>query len=83
MSSSLRHVTAIILDGQALADKVKKRVHEEIAELDIVPGLGTILVGNDPASESYVGAKIRDCEEIGRAHVRTPVTRGSRMPSSA
>ena len=65
MSSSLWHVTAIILDGQALADKVKKRVHEEIAELDIVPGLGTILVGNDPASESYVGAKIRDCEEVG------------------
>lgn len=65
MSSSLRQVPAIILDGQALADKVKKRVRDEIAELNIIPGLGTILVGNDPASESYVGAKIRDCEEVG------------------
>jgi|TARA_B110000438_G_scaffold31330_1_gene30870 methylenetetrahydrofolate dehydrogenase (NADP+)/methenyltetrahydrofolate cyclohydrolase len=65
MSSSLGDVPAIILDGQALADKVKKRVRDEIAELNIIPGLGTILVGNDPASESYVGAKIRDCEEVG------------------
>jgi methylenetetrahydrofolate dehydrogenase (NADP+)/methenyltetrahydrofolate cyclohydrolase len=65
MSSSLSSVTAVILDGQALADKVKERVRVETAKLRITPGLGTILVGNDPASESYVGAKIRDCQEVG------------------
>ncbi|MGZ0216337.1 MAG: bifunctional 5,10-methylenetetrahydrofolate dehydrogenase/5,10-methenyltetrahydrofolate cyclohydrolase, partial [Acidimicrobiales bacterium] len=58
-------MTAVILDGQALADKVKERVRVETAKLRITPGLGTILVGNDPASESYVGAKIRDCQEVG------------------
>ena len=58
-------MTATLLDGQALADTVKEQIREEISGLSIVPGLGTILVGNDPASESYVGAKIRDCGEVG------------------
>jgi methylenetetrahydrofolate dehydrogenase (NADP+)/methenyltetrahydrofolate cyclohydrolase len=58
-------VTAILLDGQALADKVKDDVANEVDRLAFSPGLGTILVGDDPASHSYVGAKIRDCEEVG------------------
>jgi len=58
-------VTAILLDGQALADKVKDEIANEVDRLAFTPGLGTILVGDDPASHSYVGAKIRDCEEVG------------------
>ena len=58
-------MTAVLLDGQALADKVKDEIANEVKELAFTPGLGTILVGDDPASHSYVGAKIRDCEEVG------------------
>ena len=57
-------MTAILLDGQALADKVKDDIANEVDRLAFTPGLGTILVGDDPASHSYVGAKIRDCEEV-------------------
>jgi len=62
-------VTAILLDGQKLADDVKQQIAAQVEELDFVPGLGTILVGDDPASHSYVGAKIRDCEEVGIASI--------------
>jgi methylenetetrahydrofolate dehydrogenase (NADP+)/methenyltetrahydrofolate cyclohydrolase len=58
-------VTAILLDGQALADKIKNEIANKVDRLAFTPGLGTILVGDDPASHSYVGAKIRDCEEVG------------------
>ena len=54
-----------MLDGLALAETVKDQIRDEVATLSVTPGLGTILVGNDPASESYVGAKIRDCSEVG------------------
>ena len=62
-------MTAILLDGQKLADDVKQQVATQVEQLDFVPGLGTILVGDDPASHSYVGAKIRDCEEVGIASI--------------
>jgi methylenetetrahydrofolate dehydrogenase (NADP+)/methenyltetrahydrofolate cyclohydrolase len=62
-------VTATLLDGQALADTVKQQVAAQVKDLSIIPGLGTILVGDDPASHSYVGAKIRDCEEVGIASI--------------
>jgi len=62
-------VTAILLDGQKLADDVKQQIATQVEQLDFVPGLGTILVGDDPASHSYVGAKIRDCEEVGIASI--------------
>ena len=58
-------MTAILLDGQALADKVKEEVTTQVDGMSITPGLGTILVGDDPASHSYIGAKIRDCQEVG------------------
>jgi len=71
-------VTAILLDGQALADTVKQQVAQRVEHLAVTPGLGTILVGDDPASHSYVGAKIRDCEEVGIAsiheHLPTDIT---------
>ena len=62
-------MTATILDGQALADTVKQQVARQVEHLTVTPGLGTILVGDDPASHSYVGAKIRDCEEVGIASI--------------
>ena len=62
-------MTATLLDGQALADTVKQQVAQQVERLTITPGLGTILVGDDPASHSYVGAKIRDCEEVGIASI--------------
>lgn len=57
-----------LLDGKATAAKVRERVAAQAAELrsrGVVPGLGTILVGDDPASATYIGAKIRACEEAG------------------
>ena len=62
-------MTAILLDGEKLADDVKQQIATQVEQLDFVPGLGTILVGDDPASHSYVGAKIRDCEEVGIASI--------------
>ncbi|MAR55327.1 MAG: bifunctional methylenetetrahydrofolate dehydrogenase/methenyltetrahydrofolate cyclohydrolase, partial [Acidimicrobiaceae bacterium] len=48
-------MTATLLDGQVLADTVKQQVAAQVKELPLTPGLGTILVGDDPASHSYVG----------------------------
>ena len=62
-------MTATLLDGQALADTVKQAVATQVKGLNVIPGLGTILVGDDPASHSYVGAKIRDCAEVGIASI--------------
>ena len=62
-------MTATLLDGQALADTVKQQVAQQVERLAVTPGLGTILVGDDPASHSFVGAKIRDCEEVGIASI--------------
>ena len=62
-------MTATLLDGQALADTVKQQVAQQVEHLTVTPGLGTILVGDAPASHSYVGAKIRDCEEVGIASI--------------
>ena len=62
-------MTAILLDGQKLADDVKQQIATQVEQLKFVPGLGTILVGDDPASHSYVGAKIRDCAEVGIASI--------------
>lgn len=58
------------LDGIAASGQVKDELRTRVRELSrsgIVPGLGTILVGNDPASRSYVNGKHRDCAEVGIA----------------
>jgi len=62
-------VSAIVLDGQSLAESLKADLQARVAVMDVVPGLGTILVGDDPASHSYVGAKIRDCADVGIASI--------------
>lgn len=61
-------VTATILDGKATLAAVKAELRARVAALaerGVVPGLGTVLVGDDPASHWYVGAKHKDCAEIG------------------
>ena len=56
---------ATIIDGKALAAKVKEQVRQEAAALSRRPGLAVILVGDDPASRVYVNSKRKDCEECG------------------
>ena len=66
-------MTAQSLDGKAVAAEIKSELHERVTALrerGIVPGLGTILVGDDPASKWYVGAKHKDCAEIGIESIR-------------
>jgi len=66
-------MTATILDGKALAASIKKDLAIRVAELKkkgITPGLGTVLVGDDPGSHSYVGGKHRDCQEVGVNSIR-------------
>lgn len=61
-------MTAKIIDGKEIAAAIRAELKAEVAKLKdegIVPGLGVILVGQDPASESYVTAKERACEDIG------------------
>jgi len=61
-------MTAKIIDGKQVAADMRAELKDEVARLKekgIVPGLGVILVGEDPASKSYVTAKERTCEEIG------------------
>ena len=61
-------MAATIIDGKQIAADMRAELKKEIAKLKedgIVPGLGVILVGDDPASRSYVTAKERTCEELG------------------
>ncbi len=60
---------AQILDGKAVAAAVKAEVAAQVAELGRRPGLATVLVGDDPASHSYVRGKRRDAEECGMVSV--------------
>lgn len=66
-------MTAQLLDGKATAaaikDDLKHRVGR-LAELGVVPGLGTVLIGEDPGSVSYVAGKHRDCAQVGIASIR-------------
>lgn len=66
-------MTARILDGRATASAIKAELTERVAVLrasGITPGLGTVLVGDDPASRQYVAGKHRDCAEVGIASIR-------------
>ncbi|CAM8640010.1 FolD 5,10-methylene-tetrahydrofolate dehydrogenase/Methenyl tetrahydrofolate cyclohydrolase [Candidatus Planktophila versatilis] len=66
-------MSAQILDGKALAATIKKDLTARTQALKakgIIPGLGTILVGDDPGSHSYVGGKHRDCQEVGINSIR-------------
>ena len=66
-------MVAQILDGKAVAKAIKAELALEVIELKkkgITPGLGTLLVGDDPGSHSYVAGKHRDCAEVGVHSVR-------------
>jgi len=66
-------VTATILDGKAAASAIKDNLRARVkalAEQSVVPGLGTVLVGEDPGSQAYVNGKHRDCAEVGIASIR-------------
>jgi methylenetetrahydrofolate dehydrogenase (NADP+)/methenyltetrahydrofolate cyclohydrolase len=66
-------VTATILDGKATAAAIRAELTERVAKLaqeGIRPGLGTILVGDDPGSRSYVNGKHRDCAQVGILSIR-------------
>jgi methylenetetrahydrofolate dehydrogenase (NADP+) / methenyltetrahydrofolate cyclohydrolase len=66
-------VPAIILDGKATAASIKAELKERVAALaarGVRPGLGTVLVGDDPGSRAYVNGKHRDCAEVGIASIR-------------
>jgi methylenetetrahydrofolate dehydrogenase (NADP+)/methenyltetrahydrofolate cyclohydrolase len=71
---------ARILDGKALATIVKSDLRtrtEALKARGITPGLGTVLVGDDPGSHSYVAGKHRDCQEVGINSIRVD------LPASA
>ncbi|RYY43934.1 MAG: bifunctional methylenetetrahydrofolate dehydrogenase/methenyltetrahydrofolate cyclohydrolase [Actinomycetales bacterium] len=73
-------MTAQILDGKAVAAAIKTELTGRVAALrerGLVPGLGTILVGDDPGSRWYVDAKHRDCAQIGIESIRVD------LPASA
>lgn len=66
-------MTAQILDGKAALASIKDELTVRVGALrerGITPGLGTVLVGDDPGSRWYVGAKHRDCAEIGITSIR-------------
>jgi methylenetetrahydrofolate dehydrogenase (NADP+)/methenyltetrahydrofolate cyclohydrolase len=66
-------MSAQILDGKALAASIKSNLAARTVALKakgITPGLGTVLVGDDPGSHSYVGGKHRDCQEVGINSIR-------------
>ena len=66
-------MTATTLDGKATLAAIKSELKQRVAALaeqGVVPGLGTVLVGDDPASRWYVAAKHRDCAEIGIASIQ-------------
>ncbi len=73
-------MSAVILDGKDLAASIKRDLASRTSALKSrgkVPGLGTILVGDDPGSHSYVSGKHRDCNEVGITSLRID------LPSSA
>ncbi|KRV47177.1 bifunctional 5,10-methylene-tetrahydrofolate dehydrogenase/5,10-methylene-tetrahydrofolate cyclohydrolase [Wenjunlia vitaminophila] len=66
-------MTAQILDGKATAAAIKSELSVRVHALKargITPGLGTLLVGDDPASHSYVAGKHRDCAQVGIASIQ-------------
>ncbi|MGW6790466.1 bifunctional methylenetetrahydrofolate dehydrogenase/methenyltetrahydrofolate cyclohydrolase [Streptomyces chartreusis] len=67
-------MTAQLLDGKATAAVIRGELAERVAKLTAgggrPPGLGTVLVGDDPGSHAYVGGKHRDCAQVGIASIR-------------
>ena len=78
--ATLARVTAQILDGKATAATIKNELRERVAKLreaGVVPGLGTVLVGDDPGSVWYVAGKHRDCAQVGISSIRVDLPAGT------
>jgi methylenetetrahydrofolate dehydrogenase (NADP+)/methenyltetrahydrofolate cyclohydrolase len=69
-------MSALILDGKLVASRVKEEVAAAVSDLGYTPGLATVLVGDDPASHSYVRGKRRDAVQVGihSIHHELPVS---------
>jgi methylenetetrahydrofolate dehydrogenase (NADP+)/methenyltetrahydrofolate cyclohydrolase len=66
-------MTAEKIDGKAVAKQIKTELAVRVAKLrekGVVPGLGTVLIGEDPGSQIYVNGKHRDCAEVGIESIR-------------
>ncbi len=66
-------MTATILDGKAVAAAIRADLTQRVAKLTaagLTPGLGTVLVGDDPGSRAYVAGKHRDCAQVGITSIR-------------
>ena len=61
---------ARILDGKSCAKAIKSQIAQQVTGLANKPGLGTILVGDDPGSQAYVNGKHGDCAEVGISSIR-------------
>ena len=73
-------MSATLLDGRAIAAELKAELRSRVTTLNgvgVTPGLGTILIGDDPASRSYVNGKHSDCNEVGIDSIRV------RLPGNA
>ncbi|GAB3942188.1 bifunctional methylenetetrahydrofolate dehydrogenase/methenyltetrahydrofolate cyclohydrolase [Corynebacterium tapiri] len=68
--SRMGQVTAQTLDGKLYRDEIFADLRERVQALPKPPGLATVLVGDDPASHSYVKMKHRDCEQLGIRSIR-------------
>ncbi|ADO43176.1 bifunctional methylenetetrahydrofolate dehydrogenase/methenyltetrahydrofolate cyclohydrolase [Ketogulonicigenium vulgare] len=68
---------ALLLDGDALAAKLRQQMTERVAASGIRPVMATVLVGDNPASESYVARKHKDCREIGIEALRIRLPAGA------
>ena len=76
-------MSATILDGLATAKAIKKEITTQVADLKkrgITPGLGTLLVGDDPGSHAYVSGKHRDCAEVGMKSIRIDLPASASKP---
>lgn len=74
---------ARILDGKAVLATIKDELRQRVTalrEAGVVPGLGTVLVGDDPGSTWYVNAKHRDCADIGVESIRRDLPAGTTLP---
>lgn len=58
-------MAAVIIDGKAVADRIRARIKAEVAKSDDKPGLAAVMVGENPASQTYVGIKQKACNEAG------------------
>ena len=70
-------MSAVIMDGKALAERIKGEIANNVLKMNKKPALGTIIVGSDPGSIAYVDGKHRDCAQVGIKSIKV------NLPASA